>query len=249
MLKYNNYGFYIHLLTTLIFIYIFYQLLIMKKTNIIYYIWSKYILNKYCFIIYILLSLFIYTKDNYIGILLLVLAVASFKTASKEFFNSSETVDPINTSLQPTKIIDGNIIADIPRPTATTLEDSIKSNELINAQVLGEDNRFKIDDIAVKDILRQIKSQVDFDPYKTELDKNVIYEIYNKYFDNDIFIKLKNNNDDSASYLASGNFNYLPTTPKVDYDIVSYQNHTDNLQFGINPLVDGISNKTKINRS
>ena len=82
----------------------------------------------------------------------------------------------------------------------------------------------------------------------TELDKDVIYEIYNKYFDNDIFIKLQKNNDDSASYLAAGNFSYVPTVAQVDYDLVSYQNLSNNIQFGINPITDGIANKTKINR-
>jgi hypothetical protein len=105
-----------------------------------------------------------------------------------------------------------------------------------------------MDDVVVKDILRQIKSQVDFDPYKTNLSKDVIYEIYNKYFDNDIFVKLKNNNDDSKTYLAAGNFNYVPQVAKADYDLVTYQNLTNNLQLGINPLTDGIINKTKINR-
>ena len=75
--------------------------------------------------------------------------------------------------------------------------------------------------------------------------KDVIYEIYNKYFDNDIFVKLKNVNDDSKQYIASGNFNYLPKNDKVDYDLVSYQNLTQNTQLGINPIIDGLNNNTK----
>jgi len=49
--------------------------------------------------------------------------------------------------------------------------------------------------------------------------------------------------------LAAGNFQYIPTVAQVDYDLITYQNLNDNIQLGINPLVDGISNKTKINRS
>lgn len=218
-------GLLFHSLVTLIFIYIFYQILSMRKSNGIYYFWSEYVLNKYCFICYLLLSIYIFTLDSYIGLLLLILAIASFKTASKEYFETT----PSTTTL----------------PTALT---SALPTGLLQEQELGIDTRFKVDDVAIRDILRQIKSQVDFDPYKTNLDKQVIYEIYNKYFDNDIFVKLKNNNDDSASYLAAGNFNYLPTTPKVDYDLVTYQNLNDNIQFGVNPLIDGITNKTKINR-
>jgi hypothetical protein len=147
----------------------------------------------------------------------------------------------------PTKIVDGQVIADLPIPTTAPIQDTITTNDIL-AQSLGKDDRFKVDDVAVKEILRQIKSQVDFDPYKTQLDKSVIYEIYNKYFDNDIFKKLQNNNTDSASYIAAGNFSYVPTVAKVDYDLVSYQNLSNNTGFGVSPLTDGLANKTKINR-
>jgi len=152
-----------------------------------------------------------------------------------------------NSGTIPTKIVDGQVVADLPIPTEIPLQDTL-SVDKIQAQALGKDERFKVDEVAVREILRQIKSQVDFDPYKTQLDKEVIYEIYNKYFDNDIFKKLQNNNSDSASYIAAGNFNYVPTVAQVDYDLVTYQNLSNNTGFGINPLADGLANKTKINR-
>lgn len=243
-----------HLIITILFVYLFYQLISMRKTNIVYRYWSEYVMNRYCFILYILLSIFIFTKDSYTGVLLLVLAVGSFKTAFKEYFidtdTTSDIIDPRYQSEPaiPTKIVDGQVMADLPVPTATSLQDTVDAVALLNSQALGEDARFKTDNVVVQEILRQIKSQVDFDPYKTQLDKDVIYEIYNKYFDNDIFIKLKNNNDDSASYLAAGNFSYVPTVAQVDYDLVTYQNLSNNISFGVNPLADGIANKTKINR-
>lgn len=306
-----------HLAITIVFIYVFYNLLTMKKTNSIYDFWHTYVMNKYCYILYLLLSLFILRLDAYTGVLLLVLAISTFKSAKKEFFtvelfnsenksdsniNASASVNPsINTSsinntplniptstpnivlnntkpnemynsnemyksdemyklkntisnitnsnLEsiPTKIVDGQIIANFPNPTSTQLQDTI-TIEKIQENVLGKDERFKVDEQAIQEILRQIKSQVDFDPYKTQLDKDVIYEIYNKYFDNDIFKKLKKNNNDSASYIAAGNFNYVPTIAKVDYDLLTYQNLSNNTGFGINPLTDGLANKTKINR-
>ena len=125
---------------------------------------------------------------------------------------------------------------------------SITLNTLLDSETLGIDDRFKMDEIAKNQILRQIKSQIEFDPYKTNLAKDVINDIYNKYFDNDIFVKLKNTNDDSKQYIASGNFKYLPENNKVDYDLVTYQNLSNNVQIGINPIADGINNKTKINR-
>ncbi len=293
-----------HLAITIVFIYIFYNLLTMKKTNAIYGFWHVYIMNKYCFILYLFLSLFILRLDSYTGVLLLVLAIGTFKSAVKELFttesfsgDSSDIIDPrynpsatavlvapINDSSNssnssdssnlettipntttpkmtipnspintisgtiPTKIVDGQVLANIPIPTMIPLQDKITVDN-IQAQALGMDERFKVDEVAVKEILRQIKSQVDFDPYKTQLDKEVIYEIYNKYFDNDIFKKLQNNNSDSASYIAAGNFNYVPTVAQVDYDLVTYQNLSNNTGFGVSPLADGLANKTKVNRS
>jgi hypothetical protein len=154
--------------------------------------------------------------DSFTGILLLILIIAPFKCALKEFFES---------------------------PTSTSSPDSNIATDL-----LGTDNRFKMDDVKKDTILKQIKSQIDFDPYKTNLAKGVINEIYNKYFDNDIFIKLKNTNDDSKQYIAAGNFNYLPENNQVDYDLVTYQNLSQNTQVGISPIADGINNSTQINR-
>lgn len=243
--------FWYQLIITIIFAYIFVQFLTLKRDNIIYKIYADYILNKYCLIIYIILSLLIMKYDKYTGILLLILIIGPFKLSIKELFDTPTitTIPTMTIPTIPTIVKDGLVIADIPKPTATFLQDTVNQKELLNEQELGVDARFKTDDVAVKEILRQIKSQVDFDPYKTNLSKEVIYEIYNKYFDNDIFVKLKNTNDDSKTYLAAGNFQYIPTVAQVDYDLITYQNLNDNIQLGINPLVDGISNKTKINRS
>ena len=111
-------------------------------------------------------------------------------------------------------------------------------NTLIKNKLLGIDDRFKMDDVKKDEILRQIKAQINFDPYKTNLSKDVIYEIYNKYFDNDIFVKLKSIDNDSKEYIASGNFNYIPTENKVDYDITTYENLIKNPSFGINENMD-----------
>jgi len=200
-----------HFLIIIIFVYIFIQFLTMKRNNPIYKIYTDYIMNKYCIILYLLLVILIAKYDKFTAILLIILIIAPFKCAIKEFFENSNTT------------------------TTTTIP-------------YGTDDRFKMDEIEKERILKQIKSQVDFDPYKTDMEKDVIYEIYNKYFDNDIFVKLKNINDDSKQYIAEGNFQYVPQTNKVDYDIINYQNLSQNVQLGINPIVDGISNGTQVNR-
>lgn len=239
-----NYLFWYHLIITIIFIYIFIQFLTLKRSNLIFKIYADYILNKYCLFLYIIISLLIMKYDTYTSILLLILIIAPIKISITELFDNNTNTQPT----VPTIVKDGIILADNPKPTATFLQDTVNPQQLIKEQALGIDDRFKTDDVVVKEILRQIKSQVDYDPYKTNLGKETIYEIYNKYFDNDIFIKLKNVNDDSKTYLASGNFEYVPTVAQVDYDLITYQNLTNNIQFGVNPLSDGIANKTKINR-
>ena len=233
--------FWYYVFITIVFVYIFVQFLSLKRCNIVYKIFADYILNKYCTIIYIILSLVIMKYDFYTGILLLILIIGPFKASLKEFFETSSTSTSPSTrpSISTIRNRDGIIVADIPKPSNTSLQ---------NIQNLGIDDRFTTDDVVIKKILRQIKAQIEFDPYKTNLSKDVINEIYSKYFDNDIFVKLKNNNDDSKAYLASGNFNYVPTIAQTDYDLISYQNLSNNTQIGINPLADGINNNTSNNR-
>ena len=204
----------------------------MKRTNAVYKFYTDYIMNKYCIILYILLVILIMRYDNYTAILLFILVLVPFRFAFKEYFITT-TPNAVSNTVSNT----------IPNSTSFNINDP-----LVQSEYLGNDDRFKMDDIAKNEILRQIKAQIDFDPYKTNLSKNVIYDIYNKYFDNDIFVKLKNINDDSKQYIAEGNFKYVPENNKVDYDLVSYQILTANTQLGNTGLVDGISNKTKINR-
>uniref|UniRef100_A0A6C0EYF7 Uncharacterized protein n=1 Tax=viral metagenome TaxID=1070528 RepID=A0A6C0EYF7_9ZZZZ len=225
--KNDNYILYYHLAITLVFIYIFIQFLTMKRSNLIYRIYADYIMNKYCLILYILLIMFIVRIDSYTGVLLFILVMVPFRFVYKEFFEDTTTIPNTIPSTIPNTI-----------PVTT-------NNALLDKELLGIDDRFKMDDVAKDQILKQIRSQIEFDPYKTNLSKDVIYEIYNKYFDNDIFVKLKNVNDDSKQYIASGNFNYLPKNDKVDYDLVSYQNLSQNTQLGINPIIDGLNNNTK----
>ena len=210
-----------HIIITLIFVYIFVQFLSLKRTNIIFKIYADYILNKYCLILYILLSLVIITYDVYTGILLLVLVIGPFKIAIKEYFSNEEFSNSNSNS---------NISIPLTRPTNTNTNTPIS---LVNS-----DTRFKTDDIAINEILRQIKAQIEFDTHKTDLSKQVIYEIYNKYFDNDVFIKLKTNMDDSKEYNAEGKLNYIPEPDKIKYDLSSYKNLSNNSQIGINPDVD-----------
>ncbi len=204
----------LHLISTIIFVYVFVQFLTLKSSNRIYKFYNDYIMNRYCIILYILMIMLISKYDNYIAILLFILIMIPFNCAYKEYFEDE------NPSITVASIID---------PLSLDMSD----------------DRFKMDDVAKDNILKQIKSQVDFDPYKSSLAKNVIYEIYNKYFDNDIFKKLNSIDQDSKNYIASGNFQYVPKLDKVDYDIATYQSINYNAKLGgANPMTDNLSNTT-----
>jgi hypothetical protein len=171
--------------------------------------------------------------DSYTAVILFILVMVPFKFVYKEYFKSFEYFsEPQTTIPQTTQYI-----------MQLGTDDQTRAN-LLALQNLGVDDRFKMDDVATNEILKQIKAQIDNDPYKTNLSKAVINEIYGKYFDNDIFKKLKQVDDDSKQYIASGNFTYLPKDNKVDYDLVTYQNLSNNTQIGINPISDGIKTLT-----
>lgn len=206
------------IITSIIFIWILLHLI--EQKNIIYKWFLQYIMNQYCFLLYLIISFLCYIYiDKYVGTLMLIIAFVFYNISKKENY---ETIPQTTLSFN----VDNTI------------------NNLLDTQ-LGLDERFKSDDVIKKEILRQIKAQIEFDPYKSPLAKDVIYELYNKYYDNDIFVKLKNINDDSQKYIAAGNFNYLPKNDKVDYDLITYQNLNDNIQFGVNPIIDGLANKTR----
>ena len=220
----------------------------MKRTNFIYKFYNDYIMNKYCIILYIFLILLVMRYDSYTSVLLFILIIVPFKFVYKEYFKNFEYFQTTisQTTIPKTNILYSNTIPQTTQQYIMQLgTDKVTQSILIDSEYLDIDDRFKIDKIKKNEILKQIKAQIDNDPYKTNLSKDVINEIYGKYFDNDIFIKLKKVNDDSQKYIASGNFPYLPKDNKVDYDLVTYQNLSNNTQLGINPISDGIKTPRK----
>jgi hypothetical protein len=219
MIKAKNYKLYYHLLITLVFIYIFIQFLTLKQSNSIYKFYVNYVMNKYCLILYISLLFLIMKYDIYTTILLFILIIGPLRCSSKEYFEEQKDTKEKNEITKEEK-------------------EQKEINKVVKDNLLGIDNRFKMDDVKKNELLKQIKAQINFDPYKTELSKEVIYEIYNKYFDNDVFVKLKGIDDLSKKYIASGKFDYIPKENKVDYDITTYENLLKNTSIGINQSND-----------
>jgi len=211
----KNIKLYCHCFITILFVYIFIQFLTLKTSNNVYKFYNDYIMNKYCLILYICLLLLVMNYDKYTGILLFILIIGPIKCSYKEYFEDDEQ----NFEDQEEK-------------------EQNEINTVVEKNLLGVDDRFKMDDVKKDELLRQIKAQINFDPYKTNLSKEVIYEIYNKYFDNDVFIKLKEIDNKSKDYIASGKFNYIPKEDKVDYDIKTYENLLKNTSIGVNNLND-----------
>ena len=211
----KNIKLYYHLVITVLFIYIFIEFLSLKQSNTVYKFYVDYVMNKYCLIIYISLLFLIMKYDIYTTILLFILIIGPIKCSSKDYFIEKEEITKEND-----------------------VEEQKEINTVVKNNLLGIDDRFKMDDVKKDELLRQIKAQINFDPYKTELSKDVIYEIYNKYFDNDIFVKLKSIDDESKNYIAAGNFDYIPKEDKVDYDITSYENLLKNTSISINNTLD-----------
>jgi len=203
----KNIKLYYHLTITLLFIYIFIQFLTLKQSNTIYKFYTDYIMNKYCIILYISLLFLIMKYDIYTTILLFILIIGPLRCSSKEYFEVEQN---------------------------KLTNEKKEINKIVKDNLLGIDDRFKINDVKKNELLRQIKAQINYDPYKTELSKEVIYEIYNKYFNNDIFVKLKSIDNKSKEYIASSNFDYIPKNKKVDYDITTYENLLKNTSIGIN---------------
>jgi len=214
MIKAKNCKLYYHLLVTLVFIYIFIQFLTLKQSNSIYKFYVDYVMNKYCLILYISLLFLIMKYDIYTTILLFILIIGPLRCSSKEYFEEQKDTKEKNEITKEEK-------------------EQKEINKVVKDNLLGIDNRFKMDDVKKNELLKQIKSQINFDPYKTELSKEVIYEIYNKYFDNDVFVKLKGIDDLSKKYIASGKFDYIPKENKVDYDITTYENLLKNSLIGM----------------
>ena len=241
----KNLKLFYYFIITLLFVYIFVEFLTLKNTNNIYKFYTDYIMNKYCLILYICLLFIILKYDTYTTVLLFILIIGPFRCSTKEYFDT--TINP-TTTIQPninpsSSVSSETVITNTSKNSQSQSQTQTQTqtqeiNDTVMNRENGVDDRFKLDDIKKEEIIRQIKAQINFDPYKTDLSKNVIYEIYNKYFDNNVFVKLKAIDDDSKAYIASGNFNYVPKKDKVDYDLTTYNNLLNNTSFGINAQLD-----------
>jgi hypothetical protein len=101
-----------------------------------------------------------------------------------------------------------------------------------------EDNRFKTDEIKLKEILRQIQSELNFDPYKTPLSRKIIIDIYKRYFNNDMFLKLQEITQNSKNYRKDYSLLYISQPKELDYKVDVAKLLEQSSSFGVNPQID-----------
>ena len=66
--------------------------------------------------------------------------------------------------------------------------------------ILSEDDVFKLDPVKKSEILRAVRAQLDFDPYKSDLTRETILDIYRKYFGEDEALRFRKDYDTAQSY-------------------------------------------------
>jgi hypothetical protein len=112
------------------------------------------------------------------------------------------------------------------------------TSKIISTLTNEKDPRFQVDPIKRDEILREIKSELEFDPNKTDIDRSVIAEIYEKYFNTNVFKKLVEIDKESQQYIKAGNYQYIPESKKSDFDLQKYQELRASTSYGTNPITD-----------
>ena len=127
---------------------------------------------------------------------------------------------------------DASDIASISTPTNTgvIMTDSFLMNP--------DDDRFKTDDVKIREIIRQIQAELDFDPYKTPLARQVIIDVYKRYFNNDMFVKLNEITENSKKYQKEYRLLYMPQPTELNYSVDVADLLSKSSGFGVNPQID-----------
>jgi hypothetical protein len=159
-------------------------------------------------------------SNKYLGILAFLLFILQFKMACKESFSmfnppdgeqspaisTSYTTTPIPSTPTTTK---SPLFAVLDVSPSLNLEDEklevlTKEYEAAAkadiAPITAEDDLFTMDPVKKSEILRAVRAQLDFDPYKSDLTRETILDIYRKYFGEDEALKFRREYETAQSY-------------------------------------------------
>lgn len=157
-------------------------------------------------------------SNKYLGILAFLLFILQFKMACKESFSmfnpsngtQSPAVAPYSSiSITPPTTTKSPLFAVLDvTPSLNLEEDKLeavsKEYETVAkadvAPVLAEDDLFTMDPVKKTEILRAVRAQLDFDPYKSDLTRETILDIYRKYYGEDESLKFKREYETAQSY-------------------------------------------------
>ena len=153
-------------------------------------------------------------SNKYLGILAFLLFILQFKMACRESFSmfnppdgeQSPAISPIPTTPTTTK---SPLFAVLDVSPSLNLEE--EKLELVSKEyeatvnkdipiILAEDDLFTMDPVKKSEILRAVRAQLDFDPYKSDLTRETILDIYRKYFGEDEALKFRREYETSQSY-------------------------------------------------
>ena len=79
---------------------------------------------------------------------------------------------------------------------------------------------------------------MEFDPYKTPLAREVIIDIYKRYFNNDMFVKLQEITENSKKYQKQYKLLYVPQPTELNYSVDVAKLLAESSGFGVNPQID-----------
>lgn len=153
-------------------------------------------------------------SNKYLGILAFLLFILQFKMACRESFSmfnppDGEQSPAVSTSTTPTTTTKSPLFAVLDVSPSLNLEE--EKLELVSKEyeatvnkdipiVLAEDDLFTMDPAKKHEILRAVRAQLDFDPYKSDLTRETILDIYRKYFGEDEALKFRREYETSQSY-------------------------------------------------
>ena len=134
------------------------------------------------------------------------------------------------------RVIINAFVGDASSSTITTTQ----TNPLtVNSVLMNpDDDRFKTDDVKIREIIRQIQAELDFDPYKTPLARQVIIDVYKRYFNNDMFVKLNEITENSKKYQKEYRLLYMPQPTELNYSVDVADLLSKSSGFGVNPQID-----------
>lgn len=139
---------------------------------------NGYMGNFWYQVIFLILIILVLQSDTYIALLLFLLYIIQFVVVCRH-------LEPFQVTTEPPAIFG---VLDKTPP------------DIFKSDVLAEDDIFKMDPVKKTEILRAVRAQLDFDPFKSDLTRQTILDIYRKYFGEEEALKYHQDYETYKSY-------------------------------------------------